>query len=526
MQQSNVDRPGVLSSLIAKQDASAVLKEIEVAFGLDAAFPARRNLVEKLIELLAALEPNQKQESWMAALEEARRAGENQKERFGWFLNAATKRGGNPLGGSFASYPLPAFVLQPKPHSLSTAQYLGLNTLLLTALLVRPNGKFESIADACRRAVSPKGLGSGAHALINKLPNSSGSSFLSGIETFLSDFAAAGENEHHAQLIKAISSLWEICKTGASKEAEQAQTEPLSEAGQNRWFRRQTTGTIEEGKQVGSHVTHVVESDKTDSSAGDEPATVELFVVEPEAVDEQIPPPSETEVEVAATETRYWISRHQRLTANDPGRFTSIERRWLASSLSEWMISKDRRTRIGAGIVALMYVTGLGWETIFEAALGSDGQFGAEGCLRRDIRLPVAAYEPPSDIAALFEPRGEKLNLVLPHVVATWMQAHFQSSDGRFLDCLGVGESEARECLDDVLVRLRHGGRFPRIRMERITTALAIELTLTFRDPSITFLLSSASSHVAPMLSYYVVHQLTQVEDRYHQVAERMLCTS
>lgn len=106
------------------------------------------------------------------------------------------------------------------------------------------------------------------------------------------------------------------------------------------------------------------------------------------------------------------------------------------------------------------------------------------------------------------------------------MQAHFKSSDGLLLDCLGVEKNEARDCLDDVLVRLRHGGLFQRIRLERITAALAIELTLTFRDPSITFLLSSSSSHVAPMLSYYVVHPLTQVEDRYRQVADRMLSLS
>tara|TARA_B100001059_G_C17787439_1_gene558005 strand:+ start:333 stop:1718 length:1386 start_codon:yes stop_codon:yes gene_type:complete len=455
--------------MVGSQDAFAVLEEVEAAFGLDPDFPARRNLVEKLIELLATVEPSAQQTSWMAALKEARQAGEKQKEKLGWFFNAATKRGGNPIGGSFVSYPLPAFFLQPKPHSLGTAQYLALNTLFLTALLLRPNGKFESIADTCRKAISPKALGSGAHALINTLPSSAGSSFLSDIESFLSDVTAAVENERHAQTIKAISSLWEICQTGARKEAEPAQTKPLPEAGPHRWFRQQTTGTTEEGRRIGSHIIHVVEPDKTDSPSGDELATVELFMVEPDVVDEQTPPPSETEVEIAAKETRYWISRHQRLTANDPGRFTSIERRRLASSLSEWMISKDRRTRIGAGIVALMYVTGLGWETIFGATLGNDGQFGADGCFRRNIRLPVAAYEPPSDVAALFEPRGEKLNLLLPPAVATWMQAHFKSSDGLLLDCLGVEKNEARDCLDDVLVRLRHGGLFQRIRLERIT---------------------------------------------------------
>ena len=74
-----------------------------------------------------------------------------------------------------------------------------------------------------------------------------------------------------------------------------------------------------------------------------------------------------------------------------------------------------------------------------------------------------------------------------------------------------------------LLDRVRAGGRFTRIRYERIPAALAIELTLKYRDLAVVHYLASGPEQVSPMISYYVVHSLEELQHRYRQVVEEML---
>lgn len=70
---------------------------------------------------------------------------------------------------------------------------------------------------------------------------------------------------------------------------------------------------------------------------------------------------------------------------------------------------------------------------------------------------------------------------------------------------------------------LRKKSRFQRIRPERIPAALAIETTLMFRDPAITFLLASTANQSAPKLNYYVTHSAENLAVLYTQVTNKMV---
>jgi len=91
--------------------------------------------------------------------------------------------------------------------------------------------------------------------------------------------------------------------------------------------------------------------------------------------------------------------------ASSSGRLTPIERRWLASRLRELTVSEDLGLRSGAGIVALMYVTGMPLADVLQAAVGPEGTVYVGGAYRRTIRLPSNAYTPNADVVEQFLPR-------------------------------------------------------------------------------------------------------------------------
>lgn len=103
------------------------------------------------------------------------------------------------------------------------------------------------------------------------------------------------------------------------------------------------------------------------------------------------------------------------------------------------------------------------------------------------------------------------------------MTACIQRRECTLSEALNVEEGSARGHVKTLLDRVRAGGRFTRIRYERIPAALAIELTLKYRDLAVVHYLASGPEQVSPMISYYVVHSLEELQHRYRQVVEEML---
>ena len=113
-----------------------------------------------------------------------------------------------------------------------------------------------------------------------------------------------------------------------------------------------------------------------------------------------------------------------------------------------------------------------------------------------------------------------ELNLELPNIVTQWLQRLSQNS---FWEILSDSKEEAKKVIDDTLVDLRKDGQYRRIILSRLTTALALETTLKFRDPVITHYLAGRDNQTAPMLTYYVAHTVSEVEQAYQYVVQGML---
>ena len=94
------------------------------------------------------------------------------------------------------------------------------------------------------------------------------------------------------------------------------------------------------------------------------------------------------------------------------------------------------------------------------------------------------------------------------------------------MDVLGLDEGQARKHVSAALDELRDNGRFQRIRLARVEAALPQELTLAYRDPTVTHLLSGREAHVAPVLAYYVVHSYGELAKCYSQTTERMMASA
>lgn len=457
------------------------------------------------------LEASERQQAWNAALHEveaaqALQAGEH------WTPLAQTGRGGNPLGGHFQEYPVAAFLLQPELDLLGEQKGV-LHHLFLSAVLVQPGKARDIVATQLRQALNVSATEQ--HSLIQRMPALSEPDYRRLLGTFLAAPGSDSWTARQQELLDTLRNLYRDWTVGPP-----VLLKPVARPAD-----RVIPRVLDEllGTPAPGHL-DVRELAPGDSATGEHPDRLDLFVAAD--ADGDAPAPSEQEIEVSARESRYWSVRLQRLVPGDASRLTSIEQRRVARLLTQWMRSNDSDHGLAAGLLALTYVTGLGLDGVMHASVGAEGTFGLEGVYRRTIRQPPGAFLPDGNLQAALEPHAQQLVLTLPTPVSRWLQLRCNGMDGTLMDVLGLGAEQALERVRAALDELRDNGRFQRIRMERVATALRQELTLAFRDPTVTYLLSGRDEHVAPVLAYYVVHSCDELAARYSQTTERMLASA
>jgi len=255
---------------------------------------------------------------------------------------------------------------------------------------------------------------------------------------------------------------------------------------------------------------------------GEGPQTGLLFVAE-ELDGDVSDMPSEEEIDAGARESRHWISRHQRLVPGDPGRFTPPERRRVASFIRAGLASGDRSTEAVAALLGLMYVTGQDLEAVSGLTVGMGGEVDVKGIYHRTLRPPTGAYRPTPEASPYLAPSADRIGLPLPDPLDQWAIAQIGSYSGSLMQCLGITRDEARRGVAEAVEILRDGGRFQRIRLERIRAALAVELAVAWHDPVITHLLAAGPNQAAPMLGYYVAHSIERLTRVYAEVTREMM---
>lgn len=502
------DAGGVLSDIVGESASAAVVLEIEQALGIDGEFPAALNLVEMLQSIIQPLcGDNTKADTWSDALRVIQEVDGTRKNSVSWARVAPTSRAGNPLGGRFKSYPIAAFFLQ-EPMAGLGGQAILIKRLFLAVLLQRPNPQgLHSVADELRKEIARGGTRSSIH----KLPETPDA----GWTVLARILASLPESDLLAVRLRKLLKMAETPRAIQSPNAHPQGVLTPPEASATR-----TTFKTAPASLVPGHHTQMAEPG--DSQTAEPPTYADLYIAEPD-LGEGIEPASELEVDAHSRETRYWISRHQRITPNDAGRLTSIERRWVAATLRDLLQSDDAALRMGAGLVALMYVTGMQFETLINTGVGVAGVFDMGGVYRRDIRAPTNAYTPDAELIDQFLPRESVLPLQLPAALTQWVDTLVRQSKRTVLECLGVDSAKADESVGRVMRLLRAEGRYARVRRERMPAALAIELSLKYRDFGLTHYLASGPGQAAPMSNYYVVHFIEDLKRHYREVAGEML---
>lgn len=231
----------------------------------------------------------------------------------------------------------------------------------------------------------------------------------------------------------------------------------------------------------------------------------------------------DVDVDEQPHQNQSWEARYQRITFNRYARLTPIERKQFFHVLTDSLMSQDRSKADSAAALFLMYVTGIPLGELLTAKVGDQEDFSADGTYQRSLRRPLKAYEPPPELAFLFEAYQDRIKLQLSAIILPWMRERLDRKCGTLLECMGGDEARVRKDVELLMEQVRDSGHFPRIRIERISAALAVELAIKYQDPTITFYLSGRPNYVAPVLSYYVVHSVDELAYRYSQTVQELL---
>ena len=504
---------GKLLSIAGKNNKyCTTILEIESALSIDDSFPAEQNLTAKLISLLELLEHSEKREQWQVALLEIKSAGELRK----WDYIAPTGRGGNALGGKFQAYPLPAFFIQPA-DSYIALQAEGLKALFLAALLQKlPHHELTATSNLLRNAVGP---GSKKLKFIKLLPEITDSGFVSYLNSLRNTVNAdtLTSDEPNSELLVSITRLLHLVPKPIYRPKPKAIDLPVKPS-----FPSTGGHNGDDPSKPGNLAIHKFLS--TENPKGEPPEFINLFTLTAGTDDLNAEPTPEFEVEQQVQESKFWLTRHEKMVPTDLGRFTMAERLRFVRFIHDKINSDNSTDKLVGGLVGCMFTTGLSLKALLDCSLGDGHAFAQGGIYRRKIRLPQDAFSPSEAQIHDLERFTDELYLQLPEPIASWISSLCtQHTIDTISQSLSTDYESAKIQIYSELDILRKKSRFQRIRPERIPAALAIETTLMFRDPTITFLLASTANQSAPKLNYYVTHSAENLAVLYTQVTNKMV---
>jgi hypothetical protein len=230
---------------------------------------------------------------------------------------------------------------------------------------------------------------------------------------------------------------------------------------------------------------------------------------------------SEFKTDLKAMKSDYWIRRHSRLVAHDSSCLTPLEKNRVTDFISQGLKNaSNKKVRNRAGIVCMLYITGLTLDELLNINLNNDQVITKDGQYKRLIQRPENAFKPNPQQTKCLTSVSTQFNFELPEILTEWLQ---EISKNNLWEVLSDTKEGAKKAIDATLVDLRKDGQYRRIILSRLTTALALETTLKFRDPVITHYLAGRDNQAAPMLTYYVAHTVSEVEQAYQNVVQGML---
>lgn len=509
------NQPGRLASCL-KLDTPEyqTALEIEAAFGIDNAFPAPKNVTDLLLKCLPLLlETSSKAPSWLAALQEIQTSGDGGK----WRLVAPSGPDRNPLNRNFSQYPVCSYLLQISHHE-TTSQSDGVKLIFLHAIINRPSDhKLTTHANTLRITTRPQSQELG---LLRSLPEFAEDFF--DYQKQLRNTVNQKVRSGPSALLHTLRTLLDISPVRRLSHVSQPNTKSpaptpksiditnITPTGHITVFESQAGNATEgEPPELDEIITTIFDLDSSLSDADPELLSPSLL--------------SETAADFETRKSEYWLRRHDRLVPTDFGRFTILERRHLATYIKTEICSPDAEQRIAAGLIGTMYVTGIGLNTLLQTLIGPDRTLSNSGIYIREIHRPTGAFTPSEAQLADLQSLATRLLLPLPEPIASWISSHCTFEATQLGDRLCLSSDTATNLIKEALRKLRTYTNLQRIRLERIPAALALETTLAYQDPLITYLLASTEQQAPPKLAYYAAYPTKLLVESYTEVTGRML---
>jgi hypothetical protein len=501
---------GRLSFFLSKESLySDVIAEIESAFSIDEAFPASRNLTEKLLDILDLLEDSPRKTRWLEALKAVKNAAENGKEG-GWPVLAVTSSSGNPLGGNF-NYALAAFILQTPAYPDLEKIVFGIKCLFISVLIQKPiHHGLGEISKIFRRELrgSPN-----SYKFLHLLPEFSHdvpSVYFTELQDVIETLDKYENDKNIDELLKRIKNL--LLRNFKDFSPEIKKIAPLQS---------HSTIVIDESSdkpQENNNLLLISRILKTKNrQIAEPPDCVDLVTIEDREDDSII------EIDTKIKESNFWLRRHHKLVPSDWGRLNEAERQKLIQFVSKNIKSQNTSERNSAGLIGLIYLTGCKLENLLHCSVGKDQVFSIGGIYRREIRLPADAWTSSEEQNEYFEDSAKELVLQLPDFISEFVSNLCTDDISSIGDVLALDLEAAIALVKNALVIMREGRLYDRITLDRLHTALAIEVSLMFQDPVVTFQLASSSNQAAPMLGYYVAHKVEKLVQCYSKITEQMV---
>lgn len=533
MSTNNKITSGALYSLLNDDSIhKQTVLEIEAALAIDSNFQNAKDLVLELLSLISILRPCKKQKQWLKALTEINRTDDSECDYIPSKAAVSRRSAEKKLAEYIKKYPLPAFFLKNLRPSLYN-QSKFIRTLWLAALFKKApvqelSKSAESLRAALNNQVDPEKeyTFTDLEVFHSQIPDKDPNKFYEHLNTLKNNLDST-PNEKDSEAIAALRWLAGL----VHEENDKLLTPPLPSEASTEPKKTKYTGTrqrtIEAPFETGRLTVHKINLSR--SIDNEPPEFINLFALNPEDLNngngkensEEVLV-SESEIEQQVQESSYWLIRHEKIVPIDYGRFTLAERIRVAQFISNGIVSSDPNKKLAAGLIGTMYVTGLSLVDLLNANFGHDQIFDQRGVYRREIRPAQDAFIPNEMQLNHMCPFTNELSLKLPDPVASWINS-FYMFPGTLGNSLGLELEDAKQHVHAELETLRAKGCYQRIRAERIPSALAIETTLMFRDPLITFLLAAKPTQGAPKLSYYATHSAEKLSQYYEQVTQKMV---
>lgn len=509
--------PGRLARCLKQETPEyQIALEIEAALGIDHAYPAPKNITDLLLEfLLPLLETNPKASSWLAVLSQIQTSEDGKK----WRQIAPSGPDRNPLNRNFSQYPICSYLLQVSHHE-ATSQSDGIKLAFLHTMLQRSSDhKLTKHANDLRIATRPQ---SQELEILKSLPEFA-ADFIDYHKNLRNTVAQKARSGPSA-LLHSLRTLLELAPVRRLSSASQPNIKSAAPASAPKGIditSRISTGYITTFEsQVGSAtegeppefddiITTIFDLDDSLSDADPELLSPLLL--------------SEASADFEARKSEYWLRRHDRLVPTDFGRLTVLERRHLVTYIQTGISSPDTEQRIAAGLIGVMYVTGMALNTLLETPIGPDKTFSHSGVYIRDIHRPLGAFTPSQTQLLDLQPLATRLVLPLPEPIAGWVSSLCDFEIALLGDRLNLTADTATALVKTALRDLRAHTNLQRIRLERIPAVLALETTLAYQDPLITYLLASTDQQAPPKLAYYAAYPAKSLVRCYTEITKGIL---